>query len=98
MGLQKAQHEPFEFGRGWELTRLTIEMTAPRYMPLIGYAEGWSAPTAGVLESTPIFIGDQTPDQLEARKASLKGAILLTQPLQTGFVRADREQPATSDT
>jgi carboxypeptidase Q len=97
MGLQNAQLEPFEFGRGWELTRLTIEMTAPRYMPLIGYAEGWSAPTAGVIEATPVFIGDQTADQLEARKTSLKGAIVLTQALQTSFVRADRDQPATSD-
>src|SRR5262249_28173743 len=60
MGLQNAQLEPFEFGRGWELTKLTIEMTGPRYMPLIGYTEGWSAPTAGVIEGTPIFIGDQT--------------------------------------
>ena len=72
-------------------------MVAPRYMPLIGYAEGWSAPTAGAIEATPLFIGDQTADQVEADKGSLKGAIVLTQPLQTGFVRADRAQPATSD-
>ena len=97
MGLQGAQLEPFEFGRGWELTRLTIEMVAPRYMPLVGYAEGWSAPTAGVIEASPVFIGDQTADQVEALKGTLKGAIVLTQPLQSGFVRADRAQPATSD-
>ena len=97
MGLQGAQLEPFEFGRGWELTRLTIEMVAPRYMPLVGYAEGWSAPTAGVIEASPVFIGDQTADQVEALKGTLKGAIVLTQPIQTGFVRADRAQPATSD-
>ncbi len=99
MGLQNAQLEPFEFGRGWELTRLTIEMTAPRYMPLIGYAEGWSAPTSGVIESTPVFVGDQTADQIEAGNGSgkLNGAIVLTQPLQSAFVRADRDQPATSE-
>ena len=98
MGLQNARLEPFEFGRGWELTRLTIEMTAPRYMPLIGYADGWSAPTQGVIEAAPIFVGDRSADQLEAGKASLKGAILLTQPLQTAFVRADRDQPSASET
>ena len=96
MGLQNARLDPFEFGRGWELTRLTIEMTAPRYMPLIGYAEGWSAPTAGVIEAAPLFIGDKTADQVEANMAALKGAIVLTQPLQTAFVRADRDQPATA--
>jgi hypothetical protein len=100
MGLQNAQLEPFEFGRGWELTRLTVEMTSPRYMPLIGYAEGWSAPTAGVIEAAPIFIGDQSADQIEAGNGSgtLKGAIVLTQPLQAAFVRADRDQPAASAT
>ena len=40
--------------------------------------------------SEPVFIGDQTADQVEALKGTLKGAIVLTQPLQTGFVRADR--------
>ena len=84
MGLQGAQLEPFEFGRGWELTRLTIEMVAPRYMPLVGYAEGWSAPTAGVIEASPVFIGDQTADQVEALKGTLKGAIVLTQPIRLG--------------
>src|SRR5437867_2007246 len=47
-GLQNPQLEPFEFGRGWELEKLTVEMIAPRYMPLIGYAEAWSPPTAGL--------------------------------------------------
>ena len=97
MGLEDAQLEPLEFGRGWELTRFTIEMVAPRYMPLIGYAEGWSAPTAGAIDATPVFIGDQTADRSKPMKDSLKGAIVLTQPLQTAFVRADRDQPATSD-
>ena len=38
-GLANARLEPFEFGRGWTLDALTVEMIAPRYMPLIGYAE-----------------------------------------------------------
>jgi carboxypeptidase Q len=37
--------EPWAFGRGWVLDRLVVEMVEPRYMPLIGYAEAWSAPT-----------------------------------------------------
>ncbi len=39
--------EPWKFGRGWTLERLTVEMIEPRYLPLIGYADGWSAATAG---------------------------------------------------
>src|SRR5690606_9301534 len=46
-GLADARLEPFEFGRGWTLDALTAELTTPRYMPLIGYAEAWSPPTDG---------------------------------------------------
>jgi carboxypeptidase Q len=31
-------------------------MIAPRYMPLIGYAEAWSTPTRGILTGTPIYM------------------------------------------
>ena len=34
-GLDNARLEPFRFGPGWSLEKLTVEMTAPRYMPLI---------------------------------------------------------------
>jgi carboxypeptidase Q len=95
-GLANAHLEPWEFGRGWELTAFTLEMTAPRYMPLIGYPEGWSAPTAGTLQGAPVFIGDRSADQVEAARASLSGAIVLTQPVQTAFVREDRAQPTTA--
>ena len=57
-GLDNPRLEPFQFGRGWSLEKLTVEMTAPRYMPLIGYAEAWSPATSGVLTGTPIYIGD----------------------------------------
>ena len=34
--------EPFEFGRGWELEKFTIEMTAPRDFPMNGYPPAWT--------------------------------------------------------
>ena len=77
--------EPFEFGRGWSLEALTIEMTAPRYMPLIGYAEAWSPPTSGVLTGKPIYIGDGTAEEIDRL-----GAVLLVRPprpLNRGVVR-----------
>src|SRR5262245_58083086 len=46
-GLANVHIEPWKFGRGWEMQKLTIEMTEPRYLPLIGYPDGWSAATAG---------------------------------------------------
>src|SRR5262245_9581511 len=35
LGLKNVHFETFPFGRGWELDKFTLEMTAPRYMPLI---------------------------------------------------------------
>src|SRR5688500_2720525 len=36
-GLSGVTVESFPFGRGWTLEKLTLEMTEPRYFPLIGY-------------------------------------------------------------
>ena len=90
--------ETWEFGRGWELDRLVVEIVEPRYMPLIAYAEGWSPSTVGELVATPIHVGTKTPADLAAMKDKLAGGIVLSQPIVTGFVREDRVQPATSET
>src|SRR5687767_404188 len=42
MGMSDVHTEEFQFGRGWTLNKVTIEMVEPRYMPLIGYPRGWS--------------------------------------------------------
>jgi hypothetical protein len=72
-------------------------MTEPRYLPLIGYAEAWSAPTNDELVGTPISVAGKTPTDIAAVAATLKGAIVLTQPVQSGFVREDRLQPSASE-
>jgi carboxypeptidase Q len=92
-GLDNVHREPWKFGRGWTLNKLTLEMVEPRYMPLIGYAEGWSPSTAGELNAAPIYLGDKTADQIEALKPSLKGAIVMPVPPQKFYVREDRPQP-----
>jgi hypothetical protein len=93
-GLANPRLEPFEFGRGWSLEKLTVEMIAPRYMPLIGYAEAWSTSTSGVLTGAPIYIGDSTAAEIDKLGARLRGAIVLMHRPQAEFLRADRVQPA----
>lgn len=93
-GLSNAHLEPWKFGRGWTLERLTIEMIEPRYLPLIGYADGWSAATNGEIVGAPVFIGGKTPEDVGAMRAQLKGAIVMTQPMMTNFVRRDRPDPS----
>jgi len=93
-GLANPRLEPFEFGRGWSLEKLTVEMTAPRYMALTGYAEAWSPSTSGVLTGAPIYIGDRTMAEIDALGAKLRGAIILTSRQQTEFLKEDRMQPS----
>jgi hypothetical protein len=97
-GIGNAHLEPWEFGRGWQLERSIVELTDPRYTPLIGYPEAWSASTTGEIVGTPVFIGNKTLAELQAMKGQLKGAIVLSQPLQDSFERVDRKQPTLSDT
>ncbi|HXG54090.1 MAG TPA: M20/M25/M40 family metallo-hydrolase [Vicinamibacterales bacterium] len=97
-GLANARLESWEFGRGWALDRLVVEMVEPRYMPLHAYAEAWSASTRGEIVAAPVFIGGKPLADMAAMRDTLNGAIVLSQPLVTTFVRDDRVQPTTSET
>lgn len=92
-GLSNVHLEPWKFGRGWTLDKFTLEMTAPRFAPLIGYPEAWSPSTAGELEAAPVYLGNKSEAEIEALRPSMKGAIVMTSPIQTVYVTADRVQP-----
>ncbi len=96
-GLDNPRLEAWEFGRGWSLEKFSIEMIEPRYVPLVGYPEAWSASTAGELTGKPVLLGDKTPADLAKMNGQLKGAIVFSQPLQTYFECVDRKQPTLSD-
>ena len=97
-GISNPHLEPWEFGRGWTLDKLTIEMVEPRYMPLLGYAEAWTSSTPSEIVATPLFLGGKSPDEVAKVKDKIKGAIVMTQPMMTNFIREDRKQPTASDT
>src|SRR5258706_15397455 len=54
-GLSNAHLEPWTFGRGWALEKLTIEMGEPRYPPPVGHAGGRAAATRGRIAAAPLF-------------------------------------------
>jgi len=90
--------EPYEFGRGWQLEHISVEMTTPRYVPLIAYADAWSPSTRGVVTGRVVYVGDKTAAQIQAIAGQLRGAIVLTHLPQTQFVDNDRPQPGLNDT
>jgi carboxypeptidase Q len=92
-GLANAHLEPWKFGRGWTLDQLTIEMIEPRYMPLIGYADAWSPSTPHEIVAAPLFAPVANAEDVAAIGARLRGAILMSQPILTNFVRKDRPNP-----
>lgn len=96
-GLADARLEPFEFGRGWTLEKLSAEMTEPRYMPLNAHAEAWTPSMGGVVEGPVVYVGDMTADDVRSMAGSLRGAIVLTHQPQEGFRDEDRPQPGLSD-
>ncbi len=96
-GLANARLEPFRFGRGWSLLKISAEMTLPRYMPLIAYADAWTPSIAGVLSGRAVYIGDQTAADVAALASRLRGAIVLTHLPQAQFIDTDRPQPGLSE-
>jgi hypothetical protein len=93
-GMVNARLEAFPFGRGWTLEKLTMEMTAPRYFPLIGYPQAWTPSTRGLVSGKPVYIGEKTAAELQAMGDQLRGAIVLAAQPQRAFLLQDRVQPA----
>jgi carboxypeptidase Q len=96
-GHSNVHDEPFEFGRGWVLDGLTLEMTSPRYVRLIGDPDAWTPSTKGEVVGTPVYIGDKSADEINAMARRLRGAIVLTQPARKAFITEDRLQPSATD-
>jgi hypothetical protein len=71
-------------------------MLEPRYMPLTGYPKGWSGPTSGTITATPVWLPNPSATDLQGQAGKLKGAIVMTAPIQEYFIRADRP-PASGD-
>ena len=96
-GFEEVHLEPWEFGRGWSLERFSVEMLEPRYLPMIGFPKGWSASTQGRLVAEPIMLGGKSAAELQLFENRLGGAIVLTRPIETNFIREDRPQPQMED-
>jgi len=96
-GLTNPHLEAFKFGRAWTLEKLTTEMTAPRYMPLLAYADAWSPSTSGVVTGNPLYVGDSSAEEIDSLGSRLRNAIVLTARPQTEYLSRDRQEPSQGD-
>lgn len=77
-GLTNAALEPWgEFGKGWELKKSYVAMTAPYYKPIIAYPKTWTKSTAGLKSAEVLLIEAQDSVSLQKYAGKLKGKVLV---------------------
>jgi carboxypeptidase Q len=77
-GLVNANLEPWgEFGKGWELKKSYVAMTAPYYKPLIAYPKTWTKGSGGLKNAEVILVKAKDSAELDAYRGKLKGKVIL---------------------
>jgi len=89
-GLENAALEPWgEFGKGWELKKSYVAMTAPYYKPMIAYPKTWTKGTKGLKQAEVILVEAKDSADLETYKGKLKHKVVLlyrTDTLKQTFI------------
>ncbi|MBS1663322.1 MAG: M20/M25/M40 family metallo-hydrolase [Bacteroidetes bacterium] len=77
-GLTGSMLDPWgDFGKGWELQKSYVAMTAPYYKPLIAYPKAWCNGTDGPKSASVLLITAKDSAGLEQYKGKLAGKILI---------------------
>jgi hypothetical protein len=77
-GLVNAALEPWgNFGKGWELKKSYVAMTAPYYRPLIAYPKAWTKGTNGLKNAEVLLVDVKDSSDLAKYEGKLAGKILL---------------------
>jgi hypothetical protein len=77
-GLENSKLEPWgEWGKGWELQKSYVAMTAPYYRPLIAYPKTWTNGTNGPQTGELLILTAKTPEELKNYEGKLKGKIII---------------------
>jgi hypothetical protein len=77
-GLTNVALDPWgDFGKGWELQRSYVAMTAPYYKPFIAIPKAWCKGTNGLQNAEVILITAKDSAGLDAYKGKLAGKIII---------------------
>ena len=81
-GLQNAALDPWgEFGKGWELEKSYVAITAPYYKPLSAYPKAWCGGTKGLQKADIIVVNAKDSAALEGYRGQLKGKVIILDQL-----------------
>ena len=77
-GAEDAKLEAWgDWGKGWELERSYVAMTAPYYRPLIAFPKTWTSSTKGLKNAEVIIVDAKDSMELLSYKGKLKGKLIL---------------------
>ncbi len=78
-GLTNIQKDPWgEFGKGWELKKSYIAMTAPWYKPINAFPKVWTQGTNGPKKTSVLLISAKDSAELVSKyKGKLSGKVLI---------------------
>ncbi|MBI1782189.1 MAG: M20/M25/M40 family metallo-hydrolase [Sphingobacteriales bacterium] len=77
-GADNAQLEEWgNFGRGWEVKKSYIALTAPYYKPIIAYPKTWTRGTNGLVNAELVLVTVKDSTELDKYAGKLAGKIVL---------------------
>ncbi len=77
-GLNDSRLEAWgDFGKGWELQKSYIAMTAPYYRPLIALPKVWTGGTKGLVQAEVLLVDETDTTALEQYKGKMKNKVIL---------------------
>ncbi len=80
-GLANVKIEPWGgFGKGWEINKCYVAMTAPYYQQLIAVPRAWTPGTNGLVKATTILVRIDSVDDMAKYIGKLKNKIVVLSP------------------
>jgi carboxypeptidase Q len=99
-GMVNVAREPWgKFGKGWEVQKNYVAMTAPYYHALIGIPRAWTPGTNGLIKAEVVYLKADTLSDLDKYKGKLKGKVVVIDapaPAEQNFTRPDAQRTADS--
>ena len=77
-GFQNVKIEPWgKFGKGWQIDKNYVALTAPYYDAMIAYPKAWSGSTNGLIKGEVVLVKADSVKDLEKYKGKLAGKIVI---------------------
>ncbi|MBX2905833.1 MAG: M20/M25/M40 family metallo-hydrolase [Taibaiella sp.] len=69
------------FGKGWEINKSYVAMTAPYYQPLIGVPRAWTPGTNGLIKGDAVLVRIEGREDMAKYRGKLSGKVVVLSTL-----------------